>query len=279
MYWKTLNEWDSCRSWWQPVARKRCSPQHIFASWWQVQTHQDRTWGRSEAGYWAQALLVDGYEGYQPACEQYHITRLGCWAHARRKFVDAQKLQPKGKTGKPDQLLAYIQALYRIEKTIKHHPPDERYRIRQQQSKPLIDKMRKWLIKNLSQVPPKTALGKALYYLDHQWPRLVRYLEDGHYPMDNNSAENAIRPFAVGRKNWLFAKSQAGARASANLYGLIETAKANQLNPFEYLKVVFKELPNAQTLEQIEVLLPSQYKLTVDEWRTMVGLALTFLQI
>ena len=130
-----------------------------------------------------------------------HITRLGCWAHARRKFVDAQKLQPKGKTDKADQAIAFIQRLYRIEQSIKDQPPDERYRIRQQQSKPVIDKIKAWLGKSVPHVPPKTALGKALHYLYHQWPRLIGYLDDGCYPIDNNAAENAIRPFVIGRKN------------------------------------------------------------------------------
>lgn len=102
----------------------------------------------------------------------------------------------------------------------------------------------------------KTAIGKALHYLDTQWHCLVRYLDDGAYPIDNNQGENAIRPFIVGRKNWLFANSQAGTKASANLYSLIETAKANGLNPYEYLKTAFKELPNAQSVEAIETLLP-----------------------
>ena len=131
-----------------------------------------------------------------------------------------------------------------------------RFEIRQQQAKPIIDKIHAWLQRSLPHVPPKTALGKALQYLHNQWDYLVGYLGDGVYPIDNNLAENAIRPFVVGRKNWLFANSQAGAKASANLYSLIQTAKANELNPYEYLKQVFKELPNAQSLEDIETLLP-----------------------
>lgn len=210
------------------------------------------------------AMMVDGYEGYQQACDQYDIQRLGCWAHARRKFVEAQKLQPKGKTGRADQALAFIQKLYRIEHDIKNVPPDERHRIREQHAKPIIDKIETWLTKSITHVPPKTALGKALHYLHQQWPRLIGYLDDGRYPIDNNAAENAIRPFVIGRKNWLFSHSQAGAKASANLYSLIETAKANGLNPYEYLKHVFKELPNALTVEDIEQLLPWQYKALID---------------
>lgn len=202
------------------------------------------------------ALMVDGYKGYETACDDYQIQRLGCWAHARRKFIDAQKLQPKGKTGKADQAIAFIQKLYLIEKQIKSDPPDQRYSIRQEKAKPIIHKIKIWLERSLLHVPPKTALGQALMYLHNQWNRLVGYLDDGQYPIDNNLAENAIRPFVVGRKNWLFSQSQAGARASANLYSLIQTAKANGLNPYDYLKQVFKALPNAQNVKDIENLLP-----------------------
>lgn len=206
------------------------------------------------------ALMADGYEGYNAICIKNGITRLGCWAHARRRFIEAQKTQPKGKTGKADQALAYIQQLYRVEQSIKDQNADEKYQARQQQSKAILDKLKHWLDKSLSQVPPKTALGKALYYLDSQWPRLISYVQCGDYPIDNNAAENAIRPFVIGRKNWLFSASQHGATASANLYGLIETAKANGLEPYAYLKRVFTELPNATTLEQIENLLPWHLK-------------------
>jgi transposase len=207
-----------------------------------------------------QALMVDGYQGYQPACDDYDILRLGCWAHARRKFVEAKRQQLKGKTGKADQALAFIQKLYAIERHITDEPPDQRLSIRQQQAKPVIDKLQAWLEQSLVNTLPKTALGKALHYLHHQWPRLIRYLDDGTYPIDNNLAENAIRPFVVGRKNWLFSNSQAGAKASANLYSLIQTAKANGINPYEYLKLVFKEMPNVVTVNEVEKLLPWNIK-------------------
>ncbi len=201
-------------------------------------------------------LMVDGYEGYQQACNEYQITRLGCMAHARRKFVDAKKLQSKGKTGKADQAIAFIQTLYRIESAIKLLSPEEKYKKRQEEAIPIIDKIDRWLRKSLPSVPPKTKLGEALSYLHNQWPRLIRYADNGHYPIDNNLAENAIRPFTVGRKNWLFSKSQAGAKASANLYSLTETAKANKLNPYEYLRAVFTQLPNAKNVEDVERCLP-----------------------
>jgi transposase len=110
-------------------------------------------------------------------------------------------------------------------------------------------------------VPPKTTLGNALHYLDHQWPRLIAYLEDGDYPIDNNPVENAIRPLAIGRKNWLFSASVKGAKASANLYSLIETAKANGLEPYAYLKHIFTELPKAAGFDDVDQLLPANVTL------------------
>jgi transposase len=178
-----------------------------------------------------------------------------------------QKTQGKkanDKNSKANQAIAYFQKLYQIEKAIKDKTDDVRYTIRQQQAKPLVDKLKIWLEKHLPNVPPNSTLGKALYYLHHQWPRLIVYLEDGAYPIDNNLAENAIRPFAIGRKNWLFSTSEAGARASANLYSMVETTKANGVNPYAYLEYIFKELPNATTVESIEALLPWHYKTTLE---------------
>lgn len=204
------------------------------------------------------ALMVDGYEGYSAVCTGNQLTRLGCWAHARRKFVDAQRQQAKGKTGKADQALALIQKLYRYEQLAKEKTVDERYVIRQEHSKPEIDKLKKWLEKARANTPPKSTLGKAISYLHNQWDRLITYTNNGAWPIDNNRAENSIRPFVIGRKNWLFANSQAGAHASANLYSLIETAKANNIEPYAYLKKVFTLLPQAKTLEDIDLLLPQK---------------------
>ena len=202
------------------------------------------------------ALMVDGYEGYRSVCDQQRLIRLGCWAHARRKFIEAKQQQPKGKTGKADQALCYIQKLYNIEREAKAFSEKQRYTLRQQQSKPILEKLRQWLDKTRQHTPPKNSLGKAIQYLDNQWSRLICYLDDGTYPIDNNRAENSIRPFVIGRKNWLFSQSQKGATASANLYSLIETAKLNGLEPYAYLKRVLTDLPNAETLEQVDALLP-----------------------
>lgn len=202
------------------------------------------------------ALMVDGYAGYNAVCTKNGFIRLGCLAHARRKFIEAQQVQPKGKVGKADQGLAFIQSLYRIEQTLKDKGTHEKFIARQQQSQPILDKLKEWLEKSLPTTPPQTPIGKALNYLHNQWSHIINYVRDGDYPIDNNAAENAIRPFVIGRKNWLFSASQKGAVSSANLYSVIETAKANGLEPYAYLKRIFTELPNAKTLGQIENLLP-----------------------
>jgi len=202
------------------------------------------------------ALMVDGYEGYQAVCNEGQLARLGCWAHARRKFMDAKKQQIKGKSGRADQVLSLIQQLYRVEKESMDYTADQRYEIRQTQSKSILSELRKWLDKSIANTPPKTAIGKAVQYLQNQWPRLIGYVEDGCYPIDNNPAENSIRPFVIGRKNWLFSASPKGAKSSANLYSIIETTKANVLEPYAYLKLLFTQLPKAETLEDIDALLP-----------------------
>lgn len=202
-------------------------------------------------------LQTDGYEGYAAIGRQPDITSQGCWAHARRKFDEAIKGQkdPK-KTGKAHAGLALIQKLYRIEREIKESPPNDKKHLRQQRSIPILDQLRQWLERSLPQAPPKSLLGKALRYLHNQWDKLVRYCDEGYLRMDNNLAENAIRPFVVGRKAWLFSNSQKGARASANLYSLVETAKACGLEPYAYLKEVFARLPAVKTVNDIEQLLP-----------------------
>ena len=208
------------------------------------------------------ALMVDGYEGYEPLCREQSLIRLGCWVHARRKFVDVSKAS-KNKNRQAAYAIKLIAKLYAVEKASKEASSEARHQARLEKSKPIIDKLKAWLDEVRPKVAPKTTLGKALHYLDHQWPRLIRYLEDGRYPIDNNPVENAIRPFAVGRKNWLFSASIPGAKASANLYSLLETAKANGLEPYAYLKRVFADLPNASSFDDVDLLLPENIKKAV----------------
>jgi transposase len=131
-----------------------------------------------------------------------------------------------------------------------------RKQLRDEKAKPIWKELRIWLDQVRGQVPPQSLTGKALGYLDKQWPRLIAHQNDGRIEVDNNLTENAIRPFVMGRKAWLFADTPAGADASARLYSLIETAKANGVEPYAYLRHVFKMLPAAKTVEDIEALLP-----------------------
>ncbi len=211
-------------------------------------------------------IQTDGYAGYNAVVNQNTLMHLGCWAHARRKFSEAVKAQGKGKnknkkTSKAQRGLAFIQKLYKIEKTAQNLTIEDRFTARQQQSQPVLDKLKNWLDENIITVPPKSAVGNALHYLNNEWDKLIRYTNDGRYLMDNNLAENAIRPFVIGRKNWLFSQSIKGVKASANLYSLIETAKANGLEPYAYLRVLFVKLPQATTVEEIESLLPGNIDL------------------
>ncbi len=202
-------------------------------------------------------LQTDGYDGYNAVVAMNGLTHVGCMAHARRKFSEAVKAQGKKKqNGKAQRGLALIQKLYRIEKQSRTLAPEARHEHRQRHARPLLDELRCWLDDVLPQVPPTSATGKALNYLHNEWPKLIRYLDDGRLEIDNNGAENAIRPFVIGRKNWLFSDSVKGVKASANLYSLIETAKANGLEPYAYLRYLFTELPGATTVEAIEALLP-----------------------
>jgi len=201
-------------------------------------------------------LMTDGYDGYNALAKTEGIEHLACLAHSRRRFVEATRVQPKGKRGRADEAIELIGRLYGIEREYKAATDDERHLARQTRSVPILAELRAWLDATLPTVPPKTALGEALAYLHKYWSRLVRYTERGDLPIDNNRCENSIRPFAVGRRRWMFCDTPAGAHASAVIYSLIETARANGLEPYTWLRRVMRELPAAQSVEAIEALLP-----------------------
>lgn len=208
-------------------------------------------------------LLTDGYEAYNAAVDAYSLTHAGCWAHARRKFEEARKVQAQ-----PDSrariALDYIGQLYAIERHLREHADSindaQRLQIRQTQSKPIVTELQRWLTAMSSEVLPQSAFGKAIAYALAQWPKLTVFLDRVEVPLDNNRCENAIRPFVIGRKNWLFNDTQAGARASANLYSLIETAKANGIEPHAYLTWLYTQLPHATRIEHFEAMLPWNLK-------------------
>lgn len=194
-------------------------------------------------------LQTDGYKAYDGLS---YVENLGCMAHARRKFMDAKKLQGKGKTGKADVVLAKIQKLYALEVRIKGFTAAERLVERQEHAIPMLNDLYQWLSKQ--KIVSSSQLGKAIKYTVGQWPKLIRYVEDGHLSIDNNRAERAIKPLVIGRKNWLFSDTPKGASASAILYSIIETAKANDLIVYDYLVHCMEEL--AKPAPDIESLLP-----------------------
>lgn len=207
------------------------------------------------------ALMSDGYEVYNAIAAVNGLTHLGCWAHARRYFIEAEAVIPKAACGPEQpatQFIAAIGELYAIEQEAKAKdltsPP--RGQLRMARSRPVLARIETLLVRHLHSVMPNSLLGKALHYLSAQWPKLIRFVGNGAWPIDNNVCENAIRPFVVGRRNWLFADTVGGAKASANLYSLIETCKANRIEPYRYLVDLFQKLPSARTADDFEALLP-----------------------
>jgi transposase len=206
-------------------------------------------------------LMTDGYEVYNAIAASHDLVHLGCWAHARRYFVEAETAIPKAARSPEQPATQFITAigkLYAVETRAKEMAPQARGQLRQERSRPVLDRIEQMLQRHLHAVTPSSLLGKALHYLAKQWPKLIRYVENGAWPIDNNVCENAIRPFVVGRRNWLFADTVGGANASANLYSLIETCKANRVDPYRYLVMLFRALPVAKTADDFEALLPWQ---------------------
>jgi transposase len=216
-------------------------------------------------------VQTDGYSSYYFLDNKDDIVHIGCLAHARRKFMEAQKARGKSskKVGGADIALNFINDLYRIEKKAKKQElsPEELLELRQDEARPILDKMHIWLESKGVHVTPKSLLGQAITYSRNQWQRLSGYIDYAYATPDNNLAENAIRPFCVGRRNWLFAGTPAGAEASATMYSLIESAKANKLEPYKYLRYLLENLPFASTTDEYKKLMPSQ--LTPDVLETV----------
>jgi transposase len=201
-------------------------------------------------------VQTDGYEVYDPACDgAKNVVHVGCFAHVRRNFHDAHKKSQRA--GSAEEALATIARLYRVEKLREvYEDPQEFAAERRRQAEPILAEFRAWLEQRVTQVPPETLLGKAIGYARRQWPKLIRYLDHPAVGPDTNAVENAIRPFVVGRKNWLFSGSPRGATASAVLFSIIETARANGKEPYWYLRKLFEELPTARSEADILRLSP-----------------------
>ncbi|XWX59923.1 IS66 family transposase [Desulfitobacterium sp. AusDCA] len=187
-------------------------------------------------------LHADGYQGYYTLPE--NITVVSCLAHARRKFDEAVNSLPKSEQKESSAIIGqqYCSKLFSIEERLKCLSPEERYTKRLELEKPVLDAFLAWA--QTRKAAPKSALGKALHYLQEQWPHLTQYLKDGRLEISNNRAERSIKPFVMGRKNFLFANTPNGAQGSAVMFSLIETAKENNLDPYRYLVYVLTTAPN-----------------------------------
>jgi transposase len=191
-------------------------------------------------------LQSDGYQAYEGASARAGLIHVGCFAHARRRFFEALKALPNAQRNQPSaahETVRRIDALYLIERQIKALSDGERSRIRGEETIPPLASLHEWASQMQHDTMPSGKLGDALGYLITQWPKLARYVEDPRLAIDTNLAENAIRPFALGRRNWLFAGTVKGAKASAALYSIVSTARANGLEPYAYLRRLFAELP------------------------------------
>lgn len=205
---------------------------------------------------WSGTLICDDYQGYKALIKDSQITEAGCMAHARRKFFE---LFAANKSHVAQGALEQFNAIYAVEAQLQDMPPDERRHRRQTDIKPLMDKLRQWLLDHKIKVPEGSGTMKAIDYSLKRWDALTTFLDNPHTPIDNNWVENQIRPIAVGRKNWLFAGSLRSGQRNAAIMSLVQSAKLNGLNPLEYLKDVMDRLPT-QPYSRINELLPHNWK-------------------
>ena len=223
-------------------------------------------------------LISDGLERYDEIAAQLQLLHFGCLTHCRTMFFKARKVSqlPSSRTLANAAMEDYIGPVYQVERQIKALQEQYQQRgetlpletvraLRQEKSKPILEKFKAWVDELLPGTPPNSALGKALGYTSRQWPKLVRHLEHGEIPIDNNYIERQIKHYATGRRAWLFSYDAVGAQASANLYSLVMTCRANEVEPYTYLNYLFEHLPAASTVEQIEALLPWNFKAMLDE--------------
>lgn len=199
-------------------------------------------------------LHTDGYEAY---AKIPNITLVGCWAHARRKFDEALKVLPanirdQGGTAS-HQGLEFCNRLFAVERSLKSASPKDRYEKRIEMSLPILGEFKVWLDDHVDKVLSQGALAKAINYCLNQWPKLNNFLLDGRLEIDNNRSERSIKPFVIGRKNWLFSNTPAGAEASAIAYSIVETAKENNLNPMTYLEYLLEQLPNSNLKDETQL--------------------------
>jgi transposase len=200
---------------------------------------------------WKGSLVTDDFSGYK-ACFELGVTEAGCMAHARRKFHElwANHGSPVG-----EQALKFFMQLYEVEREVQHLAPDDRKEVRQQKSKPIADALHQWLTQQRHKVPDGSATARAIDYSLKRWAALVRFIDDGDLPIDNNWVENQIRPIAIGRNNWLFAGSLRAGKRAAAVMSLVHSARLNGHEPYAYLRDVLEQLPT-HPASRIQELLP-----------------------
>jgi transposase len=207
---------------------------------------------QAHLGNFAGTLQADGYAGFDAVYETGRIQEAACWAHVRRKFYD---LVAAHKSPVAAEAIERIAALYAVEKEIRGHSADERREVRNAQARPLLDSLKQWLEETLEKLSRKSDTALAVRYALSRWDALLRYVDDGRIEIDNNAAERALRAVALGRKNYLFAGSDAGGQRAAAIYSLIGTAKLNGLDPETYLRNVLSRIAD-HPINRIEELLP-----------------------
>jgi hypothetical protein len=211
--------------------------------------------GTEQQPGWKGKLVSDDFSGYK-ACFELGVTEAGCMAHARRKF---HELWANHGSALGEQALKFFGKLYEVERKVQPLEPDERKAIRQERSQPIADALHQWLTQQRQKVPDGSATAKAIDYSLKRWKALVRFIDDGELPIDNNWVENQIRPIAIGRKNWLFAGSLRAGKRAAAVMSLLHSARLNAHDPHAYLKDVLERLPT-QPASRIGELLPHRWQ-------------------
>lgn len=232
-------------------------------------------------------LLTDGLERYDEICAELKLLHFGCMQHVRAHFFKARKVSqlPSSRTLANAAIEDHIRPIFAVESEVEklrsqhqergqNLPLEVVHALRQEKAKPLLEKFRSWLDELLPGTPPNSALGKALGYTHRQWEKLVRYADHPDVPAHNNFAEQQIKHYATGRKNWYFCYDKVGAQASANLFSLVMTCRVNGVDCFQYLSYVFEQLPTATTLDALEALLPWNVKPILEERRRAREIAL-----
>jgi transposase len=238
---------------WTYVRDERpCAGQVAPAVWFSYSSNRNGEHPQEHLRDFHGILQADGYAGFSKIYDRGGVVEAACWAHARRKFVELHEVH---KSPIAAQAMDRIGALYAIEQEIRGKPPDERRAVRQRRSRPILDELKAWLEQTLPTLSQKSAMAKAIQYSLNRWEALKRYCDDGRIEIDNNAAERALRCVALGRKNFLFAGSDAGGERAAALYSLLGTAKLNGYNPEAFLREVLTRIADLP-IQRIGELLP-----------------------